>query len=172
MGGAYRKIQFMLTIDIPFSSKVCFTPFHFYWCCYGGSAPRAESGPIKLLSGNHTLHLSIKPQSSELCPWASVFYLHLFCASISKRCPKVIASLLLASSPYGMFHRNALLSDSRGNLCFLRLLWLVKQMDLQPVLWGLGIPELSTPSPYLLSWVMNSSSTAREAITREPTLPF
>ena len=30
MGGAYRKIQFMLTIDIPFSSKVCFTPFLFY----------------------------------------------------------------------------------------------------------------------------------------------
>ena len=30
MGGAYRKIQFMLTIDIPFSSKVCFTPLHFY----------------------------------------------------------------------------------------------------------------------------------------------
>ena len=30
MGGAFRKIQFMLTIDIPFSSKVCFTPLHFY----------------------------------------------------------------------------------------------------------------------------------------------
>ena len=136
------------------------------------SAHPEQRGPSKLLPGNHALHLGFKPQSSELCPWASVLYLHLFCASISKRCPKVIASLLLASSPYGMFHRNALFSDSRGNLYFLRLLWLVKQMDLKPVFWGLGIPELSTPSPCLLNWVTNSSPTAREAINREPKLPF
>ena len=30
MGGAYRKIQLMLTIDSPFSPEVCFTPLHFY----------------------------------------------------------------------------------------------------------------------------------------------
>lgn len=45
-----------------------------------------------------------------------MLYLDLLCASVSKMCPKVIASSLYAISAYESFHRTALLSDSRGNL--------------------------------------------------------
>ena len=72
------------------------------------------------------------------CLWASVLYLNLFCASIRKMGPEVIASLLDAILVYEKFCRNALLSESgkisirtsngrRGTdfyLCFLALLFL------------------------------------------------
>ena len=67
-----------------------------------------------------------------------MLYLNLFCASIRKMCPEVIASSLDAILVYEKFHRNALLSESgkisirtsdgrRGTdffLCFLFLLFL------------------------------------------------
>lgn len=58
--------------------------------------------------------------SSGLCPWASLLYLNLDCASASKLCPKATPSLFLVTLPYERFQRNTLLSDSRGNLY---LLW-------------------------------------------------
>ena len=42
-----------------------------------------------------------------------MLYPDLFCASVSKMCPKVITSPLYIISAYEMFHKNALLSDSR-----------------------------------------------------------
>ena len=45
-----------------------------------------------------------------------MLYLDLFCAFVSRMCPKVIVSLLYAISAYERFHRNTLLSDSGGNL--------------------------------------------------------
>ena len=39
-----------------------------------------------------------------------------FCLPISKTCPKATASSLYAISVFERFHRNALLSDSGGNL--------------------------------------------------------
>ena len=45
-----------------------------------------------------------------------MLYLSLFCVSVSKMCPKVTASLFYAISAYKKFHKNALLSGSRGKL--------------------------------------------------------
>lgn len=43
-----------------------------------------------------------------------MLYLSVFCASLSKMYPKVIASSLCGISVYKSFHGNALLSDSGG----------------------------------------------------------
>ena len=51
----------------------------------------------------------------ELCQWASVIYLDLFCTSISKICPKN-CSLHYAILAYERLQRNALPLDSGGNL--------------------------------------------------------
>ena len=45
-----------------------------------------------------------------------MLYLSLSWQSISKVCPKVIASLLYVILAYKRFHRSALLLDSGGNL--------------------------------------------------------
>ena len=45
-----------------------------------------------------------------------MIYPDLLCASVSKMGPKIIASLLYTISTYKKFTRNALLSDSGGNL--------------------------------------------------------
>ena len=47
-----------------------------------------------------------------------MLYLDLFCVSISKMCPKVIASSLYTILAYKRFPGDALLSDSGGNLYF------------------------------------------------------
>ena len=61
------------------------------------------------------IHLTSQHQV-KLCLGASVPYLDLFCASISKMCPKVIASSFYAVSVYESFQRNAPLSYGWGNL--------------------------------------------------------
>lgn len=55
---------------------------------------RAERGSIELLPWNRTWHPSSKPLYLHLCLRASVLYLNLFCAAVSKTCPRVIASSL------------------------------------------------------------------------------
>lgn len=50
------------------------------------------------------------------CLWVPEFYLELFCASVSKICPKAIASSLSSNLAYKRFHRHALLWESRRNL--------------------------------------------------------
>ena len=47
-----------------------------------------------------------------------MLYLGLFCASVSKMCPKVTAALLYAIIAYKSFHRRDLLSES-GGTCIL-----------------------------------------------------
>lgn len=107
------------------------------------SAPgAARPAPRISLPGNHT-HISASSHHSFLlCLGASVPYLHLFCASINKMCPKVsenlrevifwvskcskifpyrlvvIASSLHAVSAHKGFHKNTLLLESRRNLYF------------------------------------------------------
>ena len=45
-----------------------------------------------------------------------MLYLDLFCASVRKMGPKVIASSVYAISAFKRFHRNVQLSDSEGKL--------------------------------------------------------
>ena len=64
-----------------------------------------------------TLSISaLSNHSFEPCLWVFVLYLNWFCESIIKMCPKVIASSLYTISAYTSFHRNSLLSGSRGKL--------------------------------------------------------
>ena len=71
-----------------------------------------ESGSTKLLPRKlQSASQASSHYSFELWLWASGLYLDLFCASVSKMCPKVIASLLSAILAYKKLHRNALLLD-------------------------------------------------------------
>ena len=97
----------------------------------------SKTGRAKLLPWGLSISVS-SCHSSKLCLWASVLYLNLFCASIRKMCPEVIASSVDAILVYKKFYRNAVLSESgkisirtsdgrRGTdffLCFLFLLFL------------------------------------------------
>lgn len=58
--------------------------------CYRSS----ESSPTKLLPGTTCSTSASGHHSSVLCLWAFVLYLHLFYASVSDMCPKVMVSSL------------------------------------------------------------------------------
>lgn len=106
------------------------------------------SGPTKLLP-----HVALSVSSSnrhrfEVCLWALVFYLDLFCVSVNKICPKVcekpnrgyfldlriikkfpyklmlIAPLLYIILAYERCHRNVLLLGSGGKPVFSFWTWL------------------------------------------------
>lgn len=74
----------------------------------------------KFLPGNHTLQLSFKLQSFELCLWAFVFYLHLFWASVNKMCPRYQQSLRELVRVLTTLKRKTALNFEPGNTpkCF------------------------------------------------------
>ena len=76
--------------------------------CYGGRAPQTvRVAPPSPFLGT-TLSISApSPQSFELNLRVSVLYHNVFCASVSKRRPKVIVSLPDTISVFESFHRNA-----------------------------------------------------------------
>lgn len=56
--------------------------------------PGMESGSTKLLPSEPLSISALSDQSFDLCMWAPVLYFSSLCASLSRMCPKVIASLL------------------------------------------------------------------------------
>lgn len=80
--------------------------------------PSRESGTAKLLpqeldpAFQHQAAIALKCVCEHY-----IFYLDLFCASVSRKmCPKVTTSLLYTISVYKIFHSNTLLLESEGNL--------------------------------------------------------
>ena len=87
--------------------------------------------------------------SFELYLWASVIYFSLFCASVSKMCPKVITSSLYAISAYEWFHRISLLLESVGNLYLTKVLgitptWILHKI--KPIFFILFTSKLTSVS--------------------------
>lgn len=81
--------------------------------------PEQQERPCQAPSPGTTPMISAPShQNCELCLRASVFYLDLFCASLSEMCPKVTASFLYAVSAYNRFHRKSLVWRSGRNLYF------------------------------------------------------
>ena len=66
--------------------NVCFAASH-YW---GSAKPKQKKRPHQPPSLGTTLNFSASScHSLELCLWAFLLYLDLFCASVSNMCPKV-----------------------------------------------------------------------------------
>lgn len=86
--------------------SICFAASHHK----GSTHPKQLAAPPSSFPGNHIQHLF------EPCLWVSVLYLDLFCETVSKTCPKIIASSFYANLVCKSFHRRALLSDSGGHL--------------------------------------------------------
>ena len=91
--------------------SVCFAVSELFKRQHAPQAARVA--PPSSFPRNYMKHPSC--HSFELCLWASVIYLDLFCASVSKMCLKVTDASLYAILAYEQFHRNALISDSGRN---------------------------------------------------------
>ena len=79
--------------------------------------PKQWEWPRQAPSPGPTLG-SISASRSHKLWTLSVSICDLFCASVSKVCPEVIASSLYTFSAYESFHRNVLLRCSEGNQYF------------------------------------------------------
>ena len=87
--------------------------------CGGSTHSKQGKGHLWAASWHHAQHLSIKLPYFELCLWASMLCLHLFCASLSKICPKETPSSLYTISAYS-FHKDNLFSGRQGILVLCR----------------------------------------------------
>lgn len=105
----YKKMQKAKT-----TFSLCFVASH-HRASVHHRPPGSKRGPAKLLPGTMLSVSASGNRSFELCFWASVLYLDLLCASISKMYPKSI-SLLSVIPAYKRFHRNTLLFNSEGKL--------------------------------------------------------
>ena len=121
--------------------------------------PSSESDTTQFLPTNYTQHVRIKPPSSERRLWASVLYLNLLCASISKMQPKIFASLLYAISAHRRSCRKALLSENRGNLYFGIWLSIENRSNLLPQTWKSVAPPSNTFVLILLVLPWNANTT-------------
>ena len=111
-----KNLAFMRKVKVKIGFRVCFVAVSHY----GDSThPKQQESHCQTpFLGTAGSISASSHHSFEMCLWASVLFLDLFCASVSRMCPKVTASSLCIFSAFERFHRNALLLDSGGNLYF------------------------------------------------------
>ena len=102
-----KKVKSESTLSVCFAAS----------CCRDSTCPELQDWHRQAPSlGTMFSVLASGCRSFELCLWASVLYLDLFCTPVSKMCSKVIIFSLYAVLVYKRFHRNALLLDNRGTM--------------------------------------------------------
>ena len=112
------------TSFVSFLSFIFFpTCFQRQWAAFLGAwypLPAFRSCFVEFTQHWNVLLMNLLGRKWSPCPiplpsWVSVIYLDLFCASISKTHPKVVASSPYTNQAYERFPRNTLLSHSRRN---------------------------------------------------------
>lgn len=86
------------------------------WAVLEAVGPKQTVAPTNFFPG---IALSVSASSCssfDLGLWASVLHLSLFCTSVSKMCPNIIASSLYIISAYKRFHRNKYFHIIRGTV--------------------------------------------------------